>query len=223
MKPWSYSTLDKFETCARQFHEVKVVKSVVEPETEWQLWGKEVHTSFEDCINSNGVVPLPDKMKHWRPLIDKVLAMKGTTILTEVAVALDGNFRSVEWDSPTCWTRGVIDVLVLGKTSALVIDWKSGKRKPTEQLDLYAAYIFALYPHIKIVHTAAVWLQDKKIDKKTIKRSETYAIWQGFIERAARLRAAYQHDAWPPRPSGLCKRHCVVTACAYNGRKEAVI
>src|SRR5580765_7051056 len=212
MKPWSYSNLEKFENCPRQFHEVKVLKSVVEPESEHQLWGKRVHTAFEDCIKSGGKVPLPEGMKHWQSIVDKVLAMEGAQIFTEVEVALDGNLRPAEWDN--CWTRGVIDVLVLGETSALVIDWKTGKRKPTEQLKLYAAYVFALYPRIKIVHAALVWLQEKRIDKETIKRSESYNIWQGFIERVARLRSAYQRDSWPERPSGLCKNHCPIRSCA---------
>ena len=223
MKPWSYSTLDKFETCPRQFHEIKVLQSVTEQESEQQLWGKDVHTAFEECLKSGGQVRLPDRMKHWQSLADKVLAMKGAQILTEVEVALDGNFRACEWDSPRCWTRGVIDVLVLGETSALVIDWKTGKRKPTEQLKLYAAYVFALYPRIKVVHAALVWLQEKRIDKETIKRSESYNIWQSFIERAARLRSAYQRDSWPERPSGLCKNHCPIRSCAYNGRREPAI
>jgi hypothetical protein len=223
MKPWSYSTLEKYETCPRQFHEIKVLQNVVEGENEFQLWGKEVHTAFENCIDSRGETPLPAKMKHWQPLADKVLAMKGAQIFTEVKVALDSNFRMCAWDSEECWTRGVIDVLVIGKSSAIVLDWKTGKRKPTEQLKLYAAYVFALYPHIEEVHTALVWLQDRRIDKDTIERRELSFIWQGFIERAARLRSAYGRESWPERPSGLCKNHCAVTACAYNGRREPVI
>ena len=218
MKPWSYSTLDKFETCARQFHEIKVLKTFVEPESEHQLWGKEVHTSFEDCIKSGGATPLPAKMKHWQKLADQVIAMKGATILTELEVALDGNFKPAPWDD--CWTRGVIDVVVLGKTTALVIDWKTGKRKPSEQLKLYAAYIFALYPNINTVHVAFVWLKDKRIDKETIERSEVWFIWQGFIERVARLRSAHERGSWPEHPSGLCKNYCAVTSCKYNGKRE---
>jgi hypothetical protein len=221
MKPWSYSNLEKFENCPRQFHVVKVLKSVVEPESEHQLWGKRVHTAFEDCIKSGGKVPLPEGMKHWQSIADKVLAMEGAQIFTEVEVALDGNLRPAEWDN--CWTRGVIDVLVLGKTSALVIDWKSGKRKPTDQLKLYAAYVFALYKQINTVHTALVWLPARQIDKETIRRIDVPAIWQRFIQRAARLRIAYENERWPERPSGLCKNYCPVTACPYNGKRELPI
>jgi hypothetical protein len=223
MKPWSFSTLEKFETCPHQFHEIKVLGNVVEQESEHQLWGKEVHTAFEDCIDSRGKVPLPAKMKHWQPLANKVLAMKNAHISTEVPVALDKNFQAVDWDSEECWTRGVIDVLVIGKTSAVIIDWKTGKRKPTEQLKLYAAYVFAMYPHIEVVHTALVWLQSKRIDKDSVERRELSFIWQGFIERAARLRSAYERDSWPEAPNGLCKNWCPVTSCKYNGRREPPI
>jgi hypothetical protein len=219
MKPWSYSTLEKYELCPRQFHDLKVVRTVIEPTNEHQLWGKEVHTAFEECIKSNGALPMPEKMKLWQPMVDKVLAMKGAQVYTEMEVALDENFQPADWED--CWTRGVIDVLIVGKTSAVIIDWKTGKRKPTEQLKLYAAYVFAMYPNVQEVHTALVWLQSKRIDKETIERREVPFIWQGFIERAERLRSAYERDSWPETPNGLCAKWCPITRCKYNGRRES--
>lgn len=215
MKPWSYSTLTRFETCPRQYYEVKVAKNFIEVESEQQLWGKEVHTAFEDSIKSNGVIPLPEKMNQWQPLVDKVLAMSAREILAEVPVALDANFRAVDWDSEQCWTRGVIDLLVIGDTTAVVIDWKTGKRKPTQQLKLYAAYVFAMYPRVDVVHAAFAWLPSKQMDKESIARSEAPTIWQGFIERVARLRSAHERDSWPERPSGLCNGWCPVSTCQY--------
>jgi hypothetical protein len=225
MKPWAFSTLEKFETCPRQFHEIKILKSVVEPESEHQLWGKQVHSAFENYIKGGGKpkAQLPEKMKHWQNIVDNLFSMPARQILTEVQVALDRNFQVVAWDSDQCWTRGVIDVLVLGSTSAIVLDWKTGKRKPTEQLKLYAAYVFAVYPKVNVVSTALVWLQSRRIDKDTIVRSDAPGIWQGFIERAARLKSAHERDSWPERPSGLCRAWCAVTQCKYNGKGEIPI
>ena len=50
--------------------------------------------------------------------------------------------------------------------NAIVMDYKTGKRKPTEQLDLYAAYVFHHYPDVQEVTTVFVWLKEKKLDKK---------------------------------------------------------
>jgi len=223
MKPWSYSTLEKFETCPRQYHEIKILKTVVEEESEHQLWGKEVHTAIENYIAGGGKAKtdLPEKMWHWRDVIDKIVAMPAREMLTEVPVSLNESFQPVEWESEHCWTRGVIDLLVLGNRSAIVLDWKTGKRKATEQLKLYAAYVFALYPHIDVVHTALVWLKERRIDKATIKREEVPEIWGKFIERAARLKSAFERDSWPERPNGLCKAWCPIVQCQFNGLREA--
>jgi hypothetical protein len=152
-------------------------------------------------------------MKNWEGLLDHLLSLPYRELLTEVPVSLDRNFQPAPWDE--CWTRGVIDVLALGDTTAFTIDWKTGKRKPTEQLKLYAAYIFALYPNVDVVDTGLVWLQPRVIDTTKIKREEVAGIWQGFVERAARLESAFERDSWPERPSGLCNGWCPVSTCKY--------
>lgn len=218
MKPWSYSTLVRYETCPRQFYEVKVAKNFVEEESVHQIWGKNVHTAFENYIKGGGKpkASLPDTMKQWEGVVDKVLALPAT-VHTEVPIALDANFVSAPWDS--CWTRGVIDVMALGDTTAIVIDWKTGKRKQTEQLKLYAAYVFAVYPQVNEVETGLVWLQPRTIDTERIKRDEAPIIWRDFVERAARLESAYERDSWPERPSGLCNGWCPVSTCKYYRAK----
>ena len=41
-----------------------------------------------------------------------------------------------------------------------------GKRKLTDQLELYAGYIFSEYPQVKEVEVGFVWMALKKIDKE---------------------------------------------------------
>jgi hypothetical protein len=35
---------------------------------------------------------------------------------------------------------------------------------------------------------------------------------------ASGLQRAVRANVWPPRPSGLCKKHCGVTSCEYWGK-----
>lgn len=173
-----------------------------------------MHAAFEDWIKNGS--PLPEGMTQWQSLAEKLAKLPGEK-LCEQKMALDKNFRPTDWK--TSWTRGVADLLVVHKDRAVVADYKTGKRKPTEQLDLYAAYTFAHYPQVKVVTTAFVWLKDRKIDKKEVTRGEVPIVWSGFLPRVRKLESAYERDSWPERPSGLCRAHCPVTTCKFNGKR----
>lgn len=214
MPPWTYSQLDSFETCPRKFYHLKVVRDIVEPPSPHAEWGARVHTAFEEWIKNGS--PLPEGMTQWQSLAEKLAKLPGEK-LCEQKMALDRNFQPTDWK--TSWTRGIADLLVVHKDRAVVADYKTGKRKPTEQLDLYAAYTFAHYPQVKVVTTAFVWLKDRKIDKKEVTRDEAPIVWSGFLPRVRKLESAYERDSWPERPSGLCRAWCPVTACKFNGQK----
>lgn len=214
MPPWTYSQLDNFETCPRKFYHLKVARDIVEPPSTHAEWGTRVHTAFEEWIKNGS--PLPEGMTQWQSLAEKLAKLPGEK-LCEQKMALDKNFQPTDWK--TSWTRGIADLLVVHKDRAVVADYKTGKRKPTEQLDLYAAYTFAHYPQVKVVTTAFVWLKDRKIDKKEVTRDEVPIVWSGFLPRVRKLESAYERDSWPERPSGLCRAYCPVYACKFNGQK----
>jgi hypothetical protein len=111
-------------------------------------------------------------------------------------------------------------LVVIHGDKAVVADYKTGKRKPTEQLDLYANYVFAHHPEINKVTTGFIWLKEKKIDWTPRERSEVPIIWQNFVPRVNKLESAYERDRWPAKTSGLCKAWCPVLSCEFNGRKN---
>jgi hypothetical protein len=43
-------------------------------------------------------------------------------------------------------------------------------------------------------------------------------LWQKWIRAHEKLKMSYHNDVWNPRPSGLCRKHCVVLECSHNGR-----
>lgn len=207
---WTYSQLDKFETCPRQFFHVRVAKDIVEPPTEHTLWGEAVHTAFENRIKEG--TPLPEGMTQWEGLASKLVKLPGEK-LCEQQMAVDRNFQPAPWKS--AWTRGIADLLVVHQDKAVVMDYKTGKRKLTEQLMLYAGYAFAHYPEVNTVTTGFVWLKDKKIDKESFSREDVPKIWNTFLPRVRKLELAYEKNAWPCRPSGLCRGWCPVKTCEF--------
>jgi PD-(D/E)XK nuclease superfamily len=215
MPAWTYSQLDKFETCAKQYYHTKVARDVVEGDTDATIWGTKVHTAFENAMIHNEV--LPEGMKHWQSIADKFARLPGEK-LVEYKFSIDRNFEPAPWGA--AWSRGIADLVVRHKKRVLIADWKTGKKKPTEQLDLYAGYVMAEWPDTEVIQTAFVWLKEKKMTKKTMDAATAVpVIWQGFIPRTRRLERAYEQDTWPAKPSGLCKLYCPVLSCGYNGRK----
>ncbi len=223
MPAWTYSQLDTFESCPRKFYRTKVVRDIIEPPTIHTEWGTRVHTAMEHAVQDG--TPLPEGMTQWQGIADKLAALPGTK-MCEQRFAIGRDFQPADWKQ--AWSRGIGDLVVINGKYAIAADYKTGKRKPTEQLDLYAAYTFHHYPEVEYVHTAFVWLKEKRIDwnvskagKKPFSRDEVPVIWQNLLPRAARLESAYERDKWPAKTSGLCKAWCPVTDCEFNGRRNA--
>jgi hypothetical protein len=215
LKAWTFSHLEKFATCPKQFYHTSVVRDFVSPPTEATIWGQKVHEAFENRIKDG--TPLPTGMERWESLARKIDSIDGHKF-TEIKMAINKAFLPADWGD--AWSRGIADLLVVKDNKALVFDYKTGKRKPSEQLQLYAAYAFAHYPEVETVKTTFVWLKDSKTDQDVFHRDQVPEIWKDFLPRVAKLESAYERDAWPARPSGLCRGWCPVKTCTHYKDKS---
>lgn len=213
MKRWTFSSLDKFVTCPKQYYHLRVARDFVDPPSPQKDWGDLVHRCLEMYVKEGK--PLPKGMTQWKSFVDKLLRLPGD-VYTEEPFAIDRNFQPCEWDD--AWSRGIADLFILHNDRAVVLDYKTGKRKDSDQLCLYALYVFAHHPQVEFVHTCFAWLKDQKVDKQTFHRSEISDLWAKFLPIVSRLEIAHDKNQWPPRPSGLCRRWCPVLSCEHNGR-----
>jgi hypothetical protein len=231
MPAWSYSALTSFETCPRKHHETRVTKTYTEPEGAQLLIGIAAHKVLE--LRAAAGTPIPKTLQvtdaqgntlqsataGWPEMMDKLLARPGD-VHAERQIALDDRLCETGWLDKNVWVRGVIDLALVDGEKALAIDYKTGRRKPdSDQLMLFAALMFHVWPKLEKVVTGFLWLKTQQIDKETYTRSDLSRIWDTFIPRVNRYQDAFVANTWPPRPSGLCKAWCPVQTCEYNGRK----
>lgn len=216
-QPWSYSALTAFETCPKRYQLTRVTKQAVEKQTEATIWGNKVHKALE--LFAKGKQPLPPEFEQYERYVHKILALKGKRVVEE-RVALTKDFCQTKWMAKDVWVRGIIDIGVVGSETAYLLDWKTGKHRPdTDQLKLFAALAFAMYPWINKVVTGFIWLKVAKFDKQQFTREQLPEIWNEFLPRLSRVAVAYKEDKWLPKPSGLCKNWCPVgrSLCEFCG------
>lgn len=219
----SYSSLNVFETCPRQYEAKYITKEVKFVQSQAALWGDQSHNVLENYLKMNGASPIPSNMEMYRPFGDWMLnraAKGGGQILAERQSAVDRSHKSVPYKQR--WIGGKIDVTILypHECRAEVFDWKTGKvRNDVTQLKLYAGFTFADYPQIQTASVGYVWLEHKQMSPPVMaQRSDAPAIWSEFEHKYTQLKDAYVRGVFQPTPNGLCRQWCDVTSCEFHGK-----
>ncbi|HDR9868525.1 TPA: hypothetical protein QDE31_37465 [Burkholderia cenocepacia] len=225
--PWSHSSLIGFDTCPRQYEEIKVLRNFQDQKNPASLWGDQFHQAAETFIRANcgglSQSTLPAEMLPYSAYLAQFICRPGVT-LAEQEYALDVHLQPCEFLGPDVWMRGIIDVLNLNGTVAHVDDHKTGKnrKKDMQQLIIFALLVFYHHPEIQTVHTAFHWVQhgfdETAKDRETFHRHQIPQLWLTLLPRLQRYKAAFDAGIFPPKPSGLCRRHCAVTSCEYHGK-----
>lgn len=213
---WSHSSLSGFDTCGRQYHEIKVLKNFQDKKNVASMWGDEFHKAAEKYLEK-GVV-LPANMTPYADYLDKFKDRPGR-MLVEQQYALNTKLAPCSFFDKDVWCRGIIDVLMLNGNVAHVDDHKTGKnrKKDMQQLIIFALLTFYHHPEIETVHAAFHWLQHKAIDSETFYRHQMPELWKRLMPVLSQYRRAFAVGVFQPKPSGLCKNHCAVATCEYHG------
>ena len=216
---WSHSGLKKFEQCARQYHEVTVLKRYPFTDTKHTIYGKDVHKAIEDYGRDG--TPMPPEFMIFKPVVDALLAKPGRKLF-EHEMALTKDLRPCDFKDDNRWVRGIADLLIVDddNLTARVVDWKTGNDKypDRDQLTLMSLMVFTHFPHVRSVASALVFLVKGSMVKHKMAREDADAAWWDYRERVAKLEAAHEFDVWNPSQSPLCG-WCPVKDCTFNTKR----
>jgi len=216
MPSWSFSSLDMFENCPKKYYHLRVVKDVEDKPYEHRQEGEDAHRALRNRLHRGS--PLPTGLAKLEGICQKLIEAPGEFYL-EHKVALDDNLNPVEWFSKQAWCRAIFDVAKVNGRKAIVLDWKMGKKhEESDQLELFAAVLMAWLPEVDEVTTGFVWATDGSLTTDKFTRKDSYALlWSNYHKRVARIEKAIETNVWQPKASGLCRKHCPVSSCAYSG------
>ena len=217
---WSFSALSSWETCPFRHMKTRVEKTVTEPQTEALAWGSRVHTALEDYVKKR--TPLPEGMEPYQPMIEKIVeagSKPGRVMEAEQKLCLNKDLRPTEYFAKDAYLRVITDLNIENSGKLLIIDYKTGKPNPnSEQLQLSAAAMMQTRPWVTEVKNTFLWLQDGSTTQEVYTREDLSGIWENFLPRATKMEAAIAAGNAPKRPSGLCRNHCPVHSCDFNGQ-----
>lgn len=216
---WSYTGLDQFINCPRQFEAVRVLKSIKETKGEQQLWGEYVHAQFEHRQRDG--TPLAPELIQFEPYMLYLENLPGVH-LCEQKVALDKQLRPCDFFAKNVWNRGVLDFMSIMGDTALIVDYKTGKVKPTmKQLALFALFIFHSYPDVIKCVTKYFWTQTQRETTELFMREDIPKLWAKFVPDLKQYSEAFETNVWQPRQSGLCHGWCPVSECEFWKQKRS--
>lgn len=214
---FSYTLIDTFHNvCERQAYERFIAKSVKVDQTEDMEVGTRVHKYIEDHIN--GVDPLPAWLKHLIPVIESLKQHGRGATRTELKMGVTKDLAACDFFAGDVYLRGGIDLLLATDDRALIIDWKTGKKRDKElQLLIYALFIFAVLPMIQQITCMNYFVAENNAPMGqpfTWRRSQVSEMWREVLPLIHEIEAAIASGRFAEKPSGLCS-YCPVQACQH--------
>jgi len=215
---WSWSAVEQAMSCMRLWYGTRGTKQFTAEPGPALLLGRKVHDEMAKAVLGTG--GLSEERRWVQGFVDELRKMTPRP-LVEHAVSLDRSFRSTGKWSPDVWLRAVFDVLWRDGKRALVVDWKTGRRKePSDQNLLLAAILYRMESPPEQVTTCYVWLEASSTDLSRPSRAEAEALLERLEQFPLRqMRELYGSGATvddvDPSPSWQC-RFCPVVTCQHH-------
>jgi CRISPR/Cas system-associated exonuclease Cas4 (RecB family) len=215
IKQWSFSTLDKFEQCPYRLW-IQKGMGFAEPQHPAAERGTKIHDGIERYIKGEEKALPADVQKRGGECISLIEEARERWQHGKAHVEEMWGFTA-EW-SPTgffnkdTWARIKVDAMVLqDDTSAVVIDWKTGRSKGNElkhgqQGTLYALATLMYEPKIEHVAVKLAYVDEGLVRAyPPMTREKAAVLMPRWTERAAKLTTA---KIFPPNPSKFACKWC---------------
>ena len=224
LKAWSFSRLNKYETCPRSAKYAYIDK-VPEPKAPPLIRGSKIHKLGENYVKAAKPGRLPKELSQFRAEFKQLRADGG---VAEQQWAFDKVWIASDWFGSDTWLRVVADAHYFehdndGNADTLVvIDYKTGKKKGDgayeDQLALYATAGFCMF-EVDTVRVELWFLDSGDIVEDTYKAREVPALKKRFEKRSARMLKDTTFAATPCFACNWCSFHAAKGGPCEDGRK----
>lgn len=211
---WSFSALKEYVNCPKQYQELKILKRYEKKATEQMLYGTVVHKACEDYVADGK--PLEKNYLRFKPVLDSLIAIPGTKY-PEHEMALTPSKEPCDFKDAGRWVRGIVDLLIVDKDQAYIVDYKTGSNRypDPKQLKLMALMTFAHFPEVKKIKAGLLFVMQESFMDEEYTREQIPKLWSYFENDLERLSLSYENDTWQANPTPLCG-WCPVKTCEFH-------
>jgi PD-(D/E)XK nuclease superfamily len=211
----SFSFLNTWNICPHQAARRYIVKDLPrEPESPEMAWGNEVHSTMENRLN--GIIALPESMQAFEQFCTP---LDGYRFTPELKLGMTVQGKKCDFFADDVFLRGKLDVPIVLTHTALLLDWKTGKkREDPYELEVGALLVQAQWPHAGKIIGQYVWLKDLTLGE-THDLSRTDRTWQRVTAAMSDVERAMERGAFIKTPGPLCG-WCSVMDCEHNRKKK---
>jgi hypothetical protein len=213
---WSHSALEQFKNCPRQYHAERVEKSVPYVEGPEAAYGNDGPQAVRGAGARRQAAAR--RSAGARALPRRLAALPGK-IYVEREIALNRQLQPCGYWDADVWYRAKIDYLNINNGRARIVDYKTGK--PHQKiLQLFEYILSSSSPSRGADRLRGVLLDQDPVVTGTggsWPRERMNEMWPMLLPDLKQMAEAFQDRHWQPRQSGLCKRHCPVVDCEFNG------
>lgn len=209
----SYSAIKLFDNCPLRYYKQRIEKSVKDEQNAASVHGERVHKALE--LRLKDKTPLPDYLAK-QERVCSALEKLGGTVHAELEMVLNPDMQPTGWWEADAWLRSKLDVYVDFGIKAVILDWKTGKRRPDFfQLELSAVQAFIHYPKLETANVGFVWLKEETSDTKIYRRADFQSMLDKTVTKIKRIEEAVEEDVWPAKPGPLCNYCPAKGSCAF--------
>ena len=208
---WSFSRWVLYEKCARKAY-YKFIRKLPDPMGPAVERGGLIHKKAEDYIRKT-IKAVPVELK---PVEKMLKELRSVGASPELELAVDKDWKPVEWYAPNAWGRAKIDTAVMFNDGQLdIVDWKTGQYKPDDpdydlQLELYGVFGFATHDEAQRVHAKLAFTDHGEVPDKIFHRKD-YKKLKVLWEK--RIKPMLTDERFEPNPG----RECLW--CVYSKKK----
>lgn len=208
---WSYSFLNTFLNCPHDAWHRYVLKDVPYVETEAQKKGNEAHKALELRLKGK---PLPKEHERYEFFVQP---LGRYWIEPEMKLGITAKGEPCSFFDKNVWGRGKIDVPIVVKDSAVILDWKTGRVwEDAFELQVQAVLLKAHRPNVQRFTGSYVWLSESRVG--VTYTLDPLAGWEKVCGIMDDVGHREKMGVWEKKPGKLCA-WCPVKSCEHNKQK----
>lgn len=175
--------------------------------------GTDVHAALEQSVKDGFKVPvLPEgcDMLYVTDLMNKLKLVSSEhklTVLAEQDLAVTSKFKPTQFFADDAFFRCRADLLMIGKSFAIIGDWKTGKiyDYSKNQMRLEALLVACVY-NIRIIHYDLFYLDQGQTVKGTVDLSSGFSSLDDLFDVMKEMQSLSKTNGpWPARKNTFCR------------------